>query len=138
MSAKDRFHEAVKAGLQKERWRIVQDPLNLTWEEVELRIDLAADRVVAADREDEKIAVEIKSFLEQSTVYSFHGAVGQFMSYRTMLEEKDPDRRLYLAVPLDTYKSFFQQPFTRAVIQQNRIPLIVYSAVKEEIVSWID
>jgi hypothetical protein len=138
MSAKDRFHQAVKTGLQKEKWRITQDPLNLTWEEVELRIDLAADRVVAADREDEKIAVEIKSFLEQSTVYSFHGAVGQFMSYRTMLEEKDPDRRLYLAVPLDTYKSFFQQPFTRAVIEKNRIPLIVYSAVKEEIVLWID
>jgi hypothetical protein len=138
MSAKDRFHQAVKTGLQKEKWRIVEDPLNLTWEEVELRIDLAADRVVAADREDEKIAVEIKSFLEQSTVYSFHGAVGQFMSYRTMLAEKDPDRRLYLAVPLDTYKSFFQQPFTRAVIQQNRIPLIVYSAVNEEIVLWIN
>jgi hypothetical protein len=138
MSAKDRFHQAVKIGLQKEQWRIVEDPLNLTWEEVELRIDLAADRVVAADREDERIAVEIKSFLEQSTVYSFHGAVGQFMSYRTMIQEKDPDRRLYLAVPLDTYKSFFQQPFTRAVIQQNRIPLIVYNAVKEEIVLWID
>jgi hypothetical protein len=132
MSAKDRFHEAVKTGLQKEKWRIVEDPLNLTWEEVELRIDLAADR------EDEKIAVEIKSFLEQSTVYSFHGAVGQFVSYRTMLEEKDPDRRLYRAVPLDTYKSFFQQPFTRAVIQKNQIPLIVYSAAKEEILLWID
>jgi hypothetical protein len=60
------------------------------------------------------------------------------MSYRTMLAEKDPDRRLYLAVPVDTYKSFFQQPFTRAVIQQNQITLIVYSAANEEIVLWID
>ncbi len=136
MTAKDLFHDAVKTALQKQGWRIVEDPLRLTWERVELKIDLAADRVVAADREDEKIAVEIKSFLEKSTVYSFHGAVGQFISYRTMLGAQEPDRKLYLAVPLDTYNDFFQQPFTQAVIQQNQIPLIVYSSVQEEITLW--
>lgn len=135
--AEDFFHDLVKRALQQEGWQIVADPLRLEWEEVKLEIDLAADRVVAADRGNEKIAVEIKSFLGQSTVYSFHGAVGQFISYRTILNEKEPERKLYLAVPLDTYRSFFTKSFTQAVIQQNQIPLIVYSVAEEAIEQWI-
>lgn len=138
MSAKDLFHEAVKSALQKSGWNVVKDPLKLKWEKVELYVDLAADRVLAADREGEKIAVEIKCFLENSTIYSFHTAVGQFINYRTMLDQQEPDRILYLAVPLDTYDTFFQQPFTQAVISQNHLRIVVYNPAKEEIVLWID
>lgn len=74
MSARDAFHNAVKVALEKERWTITADPLKLQWGDVELYVDLAADRLVAADRADEKIAVAIKSFLGQSEIYEFHGA----------------------------------------------------------------
>ncbi len=44
MSAKDRFHEAVKKGLQKEQWVITHDPLRIDFgEEDEVRIDLGAE-----------------------------------------------------------------------------------------------
>ena len=63
MAAKDIFHEVVRRGLEKEQWVIVNDPLELEWEEVQVKIDLGAERLIAADRGSEKIAVEIKSFV---------------------------------------------------------------------------
>lgn len=136
MSTKDVFHHAVKVALQKERWIITADPLKLEWGEVELYVDLAADRLVAAERAGEKIAVEVKSFLGQSAVYEFHGALGQFINYRTILLKQEPDRTLYLAVPIDTYDSFFTLPFTQAVIEQNHLRLIAYNPQTEEIILW--
>ena len=61
MAAKDIFHEAVRRSLEKEQWIITNDPLELEWEEVQVKIDLGAERLIAADRGSEKIAVEIKS-----------------------------------------------------------------------------
>ena len=42
MSAKDLFHDAVRRGLEKDHWQITDDPLELGWEEVKVKIDLAA------------------------------------------------------------------------------------------------
>jgi glucose-6-phosphate 1-dehydrogenase len=138
MSAKDVFHDAVKSALQKEGWQVADKQLKVTWEKVELDIDLAADRLLSADRGNEKIAVEVNSFLENSTLYSFHTALGQFINYRTALRQQESDRILYLGVPQDTYETFFQQPFTQAVIQENRLRLVIYSPEREEIVLWMD
>lgn len=85
MSARDVFHIAVKTALQKDGWQVIADPLKLEWGEVELYVDLAAERLLAAERQGNKIAVEVKSFLGQSEIYEFHGALGQFINYRTVL-----------------------------------------------------
>jgi hypothetical protein len=74
---------------------------------VNVSIDLAAEKLIAAEREGEKIAVEIKSFLEKSSAISgFHTALGQFINYRGALRRRQPERVLYLAVPLTTYIMF--------------------------------
>ncbi|MDX2230549.1 MAG: XisH family protein [Leptolyngbyaceae cyanobacterium bins.349] len=137
MSTRDIFHEAVRRGLEKEQWQISSDPLELEWEDVKVKIDLAAERLIAADRGEEKIAVEIKSFISPSPISDFHTALGQFLNYRIMLEVKEPERQLYLAVPLDTYDTFFQSPFTQFVAERYHLRLIVYDPVIEEIVQWI-
>jgi hypothetical protein len=137
MSAKDLFHEAVKRGLEKDQWHISNDPLELEWEEVKVKIDLAAERLIAAERGEEKIAVEIKSFISPSPISDFHTALGQFLNYRIMLEVKDPTRQLYLAIPLDTYDSFFQSRFAKTAIERHQLKLIVYNPLTEEIVQWI-
>ncbi len=62
MSAKDRFHEAVKIALIKDGWIITHDPLFLDFDNARLQIDLAGEQVIAAARGVEKIAVEVKSF----------------------------------------------------------------------------
>jgi XisH protein len=136
--ARDLFHDAVRRGLEKERWIITDDPLELEWEEVVVRIDLAAERLIAAERGEEKIAVEVKSFIGTSAINDFHTALGQFLNYRIMLEVNEPDRRLYLAVPLETYRTFFQSRLARAAIDRHQIEILVYEPITEEIVQWIN
>lgn len=125
MSARDTFHQLVRNALEKDGWTITQDPYHIDLGFVDFYIDLGAERLIAATREGEKIAVEIKTFLAPSTISEFHTAIGQFINYRIALEEDDPDRLLYLAVPLDIYKRFFKYPFIQTVIRRNQVPLLV-------------
>jgi XisH protein len=136
MSARDIFHHAVRRGLEKDQWTITSDPLELEWDEVKVKIDLAAERLIAADRGEEKIAVEVKSFIGTSPISDFHTALGQFLNYRIMLEINAPDRQLYLAVPQEAYKIFFQSQFAKLAIERHQLKLIVYNPVEEAIVKW--
>ncbi len=139
MSARYIFHEVVKIALQKDGWRITDDPLSLSVGGVSVSIDLGAERLIAAEREGEKIAVEVKSFLERtSAVSQFHIALGQFINYRGVLSRKEPDRVLYLAVPLTTYKTFFQLDFPKEMVAENRVKMIVYDVQREAIDRWIN
>ncbi|MEN8220883.1 MAG: XisH family protein [Pseudomonadota bacterium] len=139
MPTKDIYHDLVKKALTKEAWLITHDPFSLQFSDADfLHIDLAAEKLIAAKKEGKKIAVEIKSFARDSALYEFHLALGQFMNYRMVLEEKEPDRVLYLAVPSDAYQSFFQRPLAKAAIQRYQLKLIVYHTAKEEIVKWIN
>ncbi|MDZ8257775.1 XisH family protein [Nostoc sp. ChiQUE01b] len=139
MSAKDLFHEAVKKGLQKQQWIITDDPLRIEFsKQDEVRIDLGAERLLAAEKAGEKIAVEIKSFLSDSALLDFHLALGQFLNYRLVLEASERERILYLVVPIAAYESFFQRNLPQASVRQYRIKLIVYDPVNEVIVKWIN
>jgi hypothetical protein len=138
MAAKDLFHEAVKQALKKEQWIITADPLKIKIEGVKLEIDLAAEKVFAAEKVGRKIAVEVKSFLNPSTITDFHAALGQFLNYRLALQMREADRNLYLAVPLDTYASFFQEYFTQESVKIYQVKLIVYDPVQEVITQWIE
>ncbi|MGB7445091.1 MAG: XisH family protein [Coleofasciculaceae cyanobacterium] len=111
MAAKDLFHDAVKQALLKEQWIITADPLIIKIEGVRFKIDLAADKVLAAEKAGQKIAIEVKSFLSNSALSDFHLALGQCLNYRLALQMSEPDRILYLAVPFDTFNSFFQERF---------------------------
>jgi hypothetical protein len=133
--AKDRFHYVVRTALEKEGWTITADPYEVSVGDVDFEIDLAAE-MLAAERAEEKIAVEIKSFIGGSNVSEFHTALGQFLNYQYALEEFDPQRKLYLAIPDSVYKSFFQRRFTRSVIARNQINLLVYEPKQEIIVQW--
>ena len=137
MSARDRFHQLVRTALENEGWVITHDPYHIDLGFVDFYIDLGAELLLAATKDDQKIAVEIKTFLAASTISEFHTAIGQFINYRIALEDDDPDRQLYLAVPLDVYKRFFRYPFIQTVIVRNKIPLLVYDTQKQEIAEWI-
>ena len=134
--AKDFYHFAARAALEKDGWLITNDPLVLTFKEVNLEIDLAAERLIAAERNAEKIAVEIKSFLGKSAISEFHTALGQYLNYRAALAELQPERRLYLGIPSDAFHSFFQLSFTRDAVRMHQIALIVYNPATEVIEAW--
>lgn len=136
MSARDLFHQAVVNALLKEQWLITHDPLEIQLEETKLKIDLGAERLIAADKGEEKIAVEIKSFATNSPVSDFHTALGQFLNYQIILEETQSERVLYLAVPNDTYISFFQTRLAQIAVEKYNIKIIVYDPIVEVIVKW--
>lgn len=82
MSRKDQFHEAVKHALEKDGWLITHDPFTIQISEaVKLKIDLGAESTIAAQRDLEKIAIEIKSFISDSDISEFHAALGQYLNY---------------------------------------------------------
>ena len=105
MAAKDIVHDVVREALEKEGWFIIRDPFFLrVSENIGMFVDLAADQLLLAERETLKIAVEVKSFVGLSTLSDFHLAVGQFLNYRLALEGFEPDRILYLAIPMVLFK----------------------------------
>ncbi|WP_413167467.1 XisH family protein [Capilliphycus salinus ALCB114379] len=136
--AKDVFHQQVKNALIKDRWNITHDPLTIRISEaVKLQIDLAAESMIAAERESEKIAVEIKSFIGDSDISAFHTALGQYLNYCQAIEEQEPDRIVYLAIPVETYQDFFQLSFIQRSLKRFQVKLMIYDPKQEEIKQWI-
>jgi len=137
MSAKDVFHNVVRSALEKDGWTITDDPLFI---KVTLRseffIDLAAEKLLKAEKKEQKIAVEIKSFIGRSTLSEFHLAVGQFLNYQLALEQVKSPRILYLAVPVDTYEGFFPDEFVQQAVERYHLKLLIFNPVKQEIVLW--
>ncbi|MBE9207003.1 XisH family protein [Nostoc sp. LEGE 06077] len=137
MSARDAFHEVVKTALKKDGWLITHDPYPLQAGTFDLAIDLGAKKVIAAEREGWKIAIEIKSFLGPSKISEFYGALGQFIAYRSALNSQDPQRVLYLAVSSDIYERFFATSFIQALVVQNQLLLLIYDIDREVIERWL-
>jgi hypothetical protein len=137
MPAKDIFHNAVKRSLEKDGWIITDDPIYLDFGGVELYIDLGAEKLIVAEKDQQKIAVEVKSFISGSAISEFHNALGQFINYRTALSRKQPERILYLAVPITTFETFFKLELIQLVIQSQNIKLLVYNTKQEVIEQWI-
>jgi hypothetical protein len=137
MSAKDIYHEAVKQALIKDGWTITHDPLTLRSGGAAISIDLGAEKLIAAQKGNEQIAVEVKSFAGHSVLSEYHSALGQFINYRQVLEEEKAQRELYLAVPVEVHQTFFVLPFAQTSIQRNQLNLLVYDATEEVIVEWI-
>jgi hypothetical protein len=136
MPAKDNFHRLVRTALEKDGWTITHDPLSIKMEELDFYVDLGAERVLAAQKDSQKIAVEIKSFLGASDVSAFYVALGQTLTYRLALRKKFPDRVLYLAISQDIYQDFFIISFIQEVIIEHHLKLLIFNPVKEEIVLW--
>ncbi len=137
MSAKDAYHNTVKAALQKDGWRITHDPLILELSSGRLEIDLGAEDLVAAQRDGAQIAVEIKSFLAPSLISEFHGALGQFLNYRVALKLKEPNRVLYLAVPIKVYRNFFTGELAQLSIAEYQVKLLIFDPEQVEVAEWI-
>ncbi|MGB5967865.1 MAG: XisH family protein [Spirulinaceae cyanobacterium] len=136
MPAKDYFHNIVRLALEKDGWLITADPLYIKIGGAEMYIDLAAERLIAAEKNGQKIAVEIKSFLQESDMSEFHVALGQFLSYRLALKQKFPNLVLYLAIPADTYRIFFRRPFIQDAIAEYQLKLLIFDPKKQEISLW--
>src|SRR5262245_55558340 len=136
MPARDTYHDAVRRALVKDGWTITDDPYRLVWGERDFYVDLGAERIVAAEKGGKRIAVEIKSFLSSSEMHDLELALGQFLLYRSILEEQDPDRTLFLAIPNEPAE-ILDEPVGELLIAKHLIQALVFDPQKEEILRWI-
>ena len=124
--AKDIFHEAAKQALINGGWIVTHDPYELPLFGKSLKIDLGAERLIAAQRETELIAVEVKCFLGLSIIYEFHLALGQYLHYVLAMQNKEPERKVYLALPKPVYHLFFERDDVQESFTKHKVNLIVF------------
>lgn len=74
--------------------------------------------------------------MSESELFDYHTALGQFLNYRLALQMSQPERILYLAVPRETYNSFFIRELAQASVKEYQVKLIIYDPYQEVIVEW--
>ncbi len=137
MPAKDLYHDVVKNALVKDGWEITHDPLTLRWGKKDLFVDLGAEKLLAAEKGEARIAVEVKSFLGKSEIADLEQALGQFTLYRRILEVKDPDRGLYLAIRELVFNELFEEPIGQLLLDSKMVQIMIFNEDTEEVLRWI-
>lgn len=138
MPAKDLYHDNVKNSLIKDDWKITHDPLRIRLARGRnLFVDLGAERLLAAERGTEKIAVEVKSFTSPSNMKDLEEAVGQFVLYAHLLVRYYPEYKLFLAVTENVCKTVFEEEAGQTLIEDGIIRLFSFDPNQEVIVRWI-
>jgi hypothetical protein len=137
MSRRDTLHDSVRRTLEKDGWIITDDPLILVLEQTLLKADLGAEKFFTAEKEDRRIAIEIKDFDTPSVISELEKTMGQLQLYQWALERQEPERQLFLAVSEAIYLKHFQKPIFKLAVNRNKINLLVYEPEKEVIIQWI-
>jgi hypothetical protein len=136
MPARDVYHQTVKQALIKDGWTITHDPLKLSWGGKDMYVDLGAERLLAAEKAGQKIAVEIKSFTSDSEMADLEQALGQYLVYHAVMAAREPDRVLYLAVPHDVWLNMFAEPLGQLLLQTYPVRLVSFDISTGEFVQW--
>jgi hypothetical protein len=104
MPARDKYHDTVRNALLNDGWTIAHDPLRIRLRRGKnLYVDLGAEK------DTQKIAVEIKSFNQPSEMDDLEEATGQFVLYERLLKRYEPERTLYLAVTETVRRNVFDE-----------------------------
>ena len=133
--AKDKLHNIVEIALAKDGWTNIK-PIALDYEGINLNVDMIADKLISAEKENIQIAVEVKSFGNPSVTYDFHQAVGQYLHYRMALNHLGIHRTPYLALPEAIYTNYLSQPFFQDSLSLHHVNLFTIDIICQEIVRW--
>ncbi len=134
----DIYHNLVKEALEKEGWLITHDPylLSVGIGSRKVAADLGAEKIIIAEKGVEKILVEVKSFITASNINELHHSVGQYDFYALLLEEQEPERIPFLAMPNDAYEDLIREPIIQAFLDRHKVKLIIYDTQAPIIYQW--
>jgi hypothetical protein len=135
--AKDSVHYIVQEALINDGWTITADPLVLKRDKSKLEIDFAAEKLITAERGIEKIAVEVKTFVQHSIIHAFHEALGQYLNYLTALKLIGDDRTLFLAIDLEVHGRLMKSEFIKASLQDYGVKLLIFDVTDKSLKQWI-
>lgn len=136
MPAKDLYHDTVKISLVKDGPTITDDPLILKIGTRNALVDLGAQKLIAAERDTIRIAVEVKTFISPSPMNDIEKAWGQFFLYSRVLKKRDPNRQIYLAVERNVFETLFEEEAGLLLLEEPGFRLLVFDAAIEEIIQW--
>ncbi len=68
--------------------------------------------------------------------HEFHSILGQYLTYISVLRRFDPERILYLAIPLYAEERLEDYPFILGIMEEYRLNIIVFDKNTETILSW--
>ena len=133
--AKDKYHAQVREALENDGWTITHDPLILSYSTA----DVYPEKLIGAEKEERKIAVEVKSFLEESKVCAFYQAFGQFLICQMAFDYNViTDRELFLAAGLDVYDSFLmKQQMVEDAIEKHELNLVIVDMKTKQVAKWV-
>lgn len=135
--ARDKFHEDVRTALENDGWKITDDPLTFKIGNLQVQIDLGLERLIAAEKDTEKIAVEIKTFGNLSFITALYEAIGKYIIYRNVLKLREPERLLFLALPETAFNRFFEESIIQSVVKDENFKLVIYNPHNKTIIKWI-
>jgi len=138
MSARDKYHPQVRRALEKDGWIITHDPYRIPVSGTRAEIDLAAEMPIAAEKDNRRIAIEIKSFLSESFLTNVERALGQYGVYRVLLLAHEPGRTLYLALPQWVKAELLDHAAYRNLLRVFETRLIFYNSDEEVLSEWIE
>ncbi|EPF19867.1 XisH family protein [Microcystis aeruginosa] len=136
MPAKDIYHDTVRTALDKDGWTITHDPLIIRWGKRDLYIDLGAEKIIAAEKDNQKIAIEIKSFVGKLSIDDLEKALGQYILYYDLLTKLKSERTLYLAIHQQAFADI-EDPIGQVLLDNKRLKLLIFDEIEEVILRWI-
>ncbi len=137
MPPRDLYHDLVRNALRQDGWRITHNVLPL-----KVGADIGAEalwttQLLAADKDERRIAVAVNSFVGRSDLADLTLILGQLALSRPRLHALEADRVLYLAVRHATYSTCFTGPDGMRLLDRHHLQLIVFDPRTEAIVHWI-
>lgn len=138
MPAKDIYHNCVKIALLKDGWTITDDPLSLKVGQKDIFIDWAAEKLLVAEKQGVKIAVEVKSFVGKSEIEDLKNALGQYYLYDKILKYLNSDKNLYIAIRKAVFQRLSAETIGQIILSDQNLKLIVFDPNLEEITRWIN
>lgn len=131
MPTKDVFHDAVKNALIKDGWKLLNEVF-----ELRLIEENGSEFVMIFEKDGEKIAVLVERFLSSSQTQDFYFAFGRYLNCRLFLSKTNPDLTLLSAIRTETYQNFFKMTFVSKLVSENKMKLIIYDFISQEIKGW--
>jgi len=117
---------------------VTDDPLFVAWAGRDLFVDFGAEKLLSAEKNGRKIAVEVKSFVGLSEIEDLKNALGQYVLYRNALALAEPERELFLAIREAVFSKLFIEPDAQFLLKNENQRLIVFDSAKEKISQWIN
>jgi hypothetical protein len=73
----------------------------------------------------------------ESVVNEFHTVLGQYLDYHSGIEEQEPDRMMYVAIPDKAWERILKLPFLLRMLVKYHVNTAIFDTAETKINQWI-